>query len=376
MRNDPTISFARRMTFAPILSTPWSVVAYDDAPEGATDFIDEEVQRLRFDFVRSAMIGWFDYGWAPFEKIFEQRGDRVGVSQLKSLLQDYTDILVTEDGALQGITQNIDKEVRLTLDECVVLSFDYEGTDWYGTPIAKSYEDPYDKWNTIEEAAARYDKKIAGTSLMCEYPVGETPLNGTMTDNYEIAKTILNTLEASGKMAVPLIPPEIADILTNYNQWKVSLLSDNSAGRGAFTERQKYLDALKVRGTGLPERSVLEGQFGTKAEAEAHADFAILNLELMLQWIVKQFNQQCTRHVMRLNYGEAVQDLVAVETPTLTDAAKTFLRSVYTQILAHPELGIEELDNVDRDALRDSLGVPYQEAPELMIPDPLQLPTV
>jgi hypothetical protein len=49
---------------------------------------------------------------------------------------------------------------------------------------------------------------------------------------------------------------------------------------------------------------------------------------------------------------------------------------VYTQILAHPELGIEELDNVDRDALRDSLGVPYQEAPELMIPDPLQLPTV
>ena len=47
---------------------------------------------------------------------------------------------------------------------------------------------------------------------------------------------------------------------------EIELLSDSGKGQQPFTDRQKYLDILKVRAFGFPERSILEGQFGTKAD--------------------------------------------------------------------------------------------------------------
>jgi len=51
-------------------------------------------------------------------------------------------------------------------------------------------------------------------------------------------------------------------------------MSATNTSQGSFIDRQKYLDALKMRAFGLPERSILEGSHGTKAEADVHADIA------------------------------------------------------------------------------------------------------
>jgi hypothetical protein len=354
----------------------WALAANDSAPEGAIVVLDQIIQPLRTKLLRSALVGWLDYGWQPYEKVTEQLSDgNWGISKLKPLIQDFTDILVDKNtGALMGCSQEIDsKEVKLDLDHSVVLSFDFEGTDWYGMPVMKNCETAYDKWEIIEAAAERYDRKVAGSSWIVYYPLGKSPLNGVDTDNAEIAQRILKSLESSGMVALPSSLKQIIETegTDEDARWKIELLSDGSAGRGAFTERQKYLDALKVRGVGIPERSVLEGQFGTKAEAEAHADFAILNVELMLQIIVEQVNEQVTDHLLRVNYGPEAQGTVYIEPPQLTDSQAAFMRKIYEMILTNPESG--ELLNVDVDSMRDDLGVPYQPQPEGigLLPGPL-----
>ena len=97
-----------------------------------------------------------------------------------------------------------------------------------------------------------------------------------LTPNPELAKRLAHKLESSGAVA---IPRDVAQLLETAGLdspgWKIELLSEGGSLQAGFTGRLEYLDKLKVRGILTPERTVLEGQHGTLAEAEAHADVAL-----------------------------------------------------------------------------------------------------
>jgi hypothetical protein len=367
MRRDPTISLARELSMAPILSSEWSVEAEEEAPEGAKEFIQQELLPLRIHVVKTGLSGWIDWGWQPYEKIFGDAKDgRIGLKKLKPLLQDFTTILVdNKTGAYAGLKQSIvGTPVILGVPESLLLSFDVEGTDWRGQSIMEKAELTYDAWLKIESAANRYDQKVAGSHWVVHYPRGTSKVNGVDTDNFTVAKQLLNTLEASGGIAVPSLADEV---IANLNiqakfpkAWEIELLSDTGNARANFIDRQKYLDARLVRAFGLPERAILEGQFGTKAEAEAHADLAIANMDLRHQKLVQDINWHLVNQLLRFNFGPDAEGSVYLSPSPIADLAIQFLRQLFLAMVGNPEGFATFVSGVDLESLFDRLNVPVR----------------
>jgi len=368
MRKDPTITLARQLCVAPVLAAPWSVEHTKDAPEGAVELVTESMMPLRIHLVRSGLLGCIDFGWQGYEKILGLDSQKaVYLRKLKPLIQDTTDILVDPDtGAYDGLRQRVPEEIDLRVDETLLLNIDVEGTYWYGQSLMEIARTPYDRWEDIDKAATRYDNKIAGTHWLVHYPAGTSNYDGVELDNYEIAKKILASLESSGGIVVPRQLERLTDDLTRdaADAWVIELLTDSGAGSTAYESRQKYLDALKVRAFGLPERAVLEGEFGTKAEAEAHADLAILNMELRHVLVCQQINWHVVNQLLRLNYGPATDNSVYIEPAPIADLALGFLRELFTALIGTPEGFLELTEKIDLEALQDRLGVPLVPAGE------------
>ena len=373
MRKDPTIALARWMSCAPIIASGWTIEAKENAPEGAKEFVESQVQSFRFHLVRNAIYGMTDFGWQPNEVITQIMPDSglIGVKKLKPLLVDNTDVIVDKDtGAYMGL-KNFDTE--LNAEDTLTFTFEAEGTNWYGEPILENARHPQRKWDAVEDAATRYDDKIAGTHLVVYYPDGKT--DGR--DNFEIAQEIVDKWQASGAVAVPRSIKDYVDELAknSNNGWEIVLLTDGAAGRGAFVDRQKYLDTLKVRAFGLPERAILEGQFGTKAESEAHGDFAIVNMELRHLDICQTVNWHLiNRTLIRPNFGQQFENSVYVVPNPISDAGKTFLRDLFKNLMANPETGLLLTAGIDMDQLQQRLDVPTKRQ-EQVVPES-ELPQV
>lgn len=370
MRLDPTIALARWLSVAPILASNWSVETKEGAPNEARDFISEQLLPLRTHIVKTGMYGTIDFGWQAYEKVFKVLPDgKVGIDKIKPLIQDYTDILVDKKtGAFAGLLQSSAlsesiEEARLNVAESLLLSIDVEGTDWYGQPIMEVARSAYDKWNDVDDAATRYDSKMAGSHWVIEYPIGQTPYGAgnVLTDNYIIAQSLINSLQASGAIAIPREISEVVmdrSITEAENAWKITLVTDSANAQSSFIERERYLDALKVRAFGLPERAVLEGQYGTKADAEAHAAFAITNMELRNEIFVQSINWHLVNQLLRINFGPKTENLVYLRPSPITDLAKIFLQEVYKKILEDESGFALEASAIDAEALRDRLDIP------------------
>lgn len=384
MRYDPTIAFVRMLTVSPLVLAGWSYEDEPGAPTGAKEFIEKTFEPLRSRLVKTAAEGYIDYGWAGYEVVHAYDDDSgcITICKLKHLLQDYTTILVDPDcGEWIGLRQDQGycfEPVDLNTFDSLLITFDVEGTYWYGVPLMENARRPYLSWNEVDKSASRYDKRIAGSHWVVYYPIGTSPVSGEgEVDNFVLAKRILASLESSGRIA---IPTKVTNFVEDLNQhakdnggWKIELLSDQGKGTTSFIERMKYLDALKCRAFGIPERAVLEGQFGTKAESETQADFAISNIELRHNLITESINKGPVDNLMVLNYGRASKGKIKIKPTPLSDDKKAYLRKLYEAFIADPNVMMEESSQVDMDTIRTSLNIPTRMqnvVPQLLMPDP------
>lgn len=374
MRLDSTIWMARGLSTLPFVDAGWSVEATSGAPDGAKDLIRNMFEPLRQRFVKTALEGCCDYGYAAFEKIFTVSDDHyITLKALKPLLQTLTDILVDPvTGEFEGFRQTslygAPQENTVERENALLINIDVEGTDWYGMPLMAVAREAYEAYLVAEEKASRYDAKMAGSFWRVGYPPGVTPVawdeNGNPTehkDNFLIAKELVNTLAQSGAVAHPTQIAPYADSSTPNapDAWQVELMSDKGNSSENFVGRERYLDARKVRAFFLPERSVLEGQFGTKAEAEKHADFAITALEVRYALVVAALNRGAVDQVLELNYGKGYDGTVYLMPTPLADQNKSFIREIYASLLQAPASdGRPEHAHVDTTQIRDQLGVP------------------
>lgn len=369
MRRDPTIALARWLVTAPVLAAKWSYEETDGAPEGAAEHIKNTFEPARLHLLRNAFFGWIDFGWQPFEKVFvvDEITGLLKIAKFKPLIQDSTKVLIDEKtGAYIGLKQGDDGQ-PLKTEQTLLLSCDVEGTDWYGQAIAKNAEAAYDAWKVADKAAAKYDQRIAGSHWVVYYPLGTSMYNGKETDNFEIAKEILAALSASGRVAVPRTVDQLMEDVLNVagnvkdGGWRIEIMSDTGTSQSAFIERFKYLDTLKVRAFGLPERSVLEGRYGTKAEAGAHADFAITNMELRHEMACQDINWHAVNQVLTQNWGNEAANTVYIQPSPIADKSIGFLRNMYIEILKSPDGFATELLSIDMEAVKETLGVPLAE---------------
>lgn len=357
IRKDPTVALIRALTTAPILAGSWTVKADDEVDEERIKFIMDQFIPLRTRFLEAVLYGTIDFGWAPFEKIFEIVDGQVRLSDLKPLLQDITVILIdSKTGRFAGLRQGM---TNLTVDKSIVVAFRIEGGYLYGEPLLENVREVWNQWRDANEGAARYDRKIAGSHWVIYYPPGKSPLNGTETDNSTIAQEILKALESSGSVTVPQkIVEYVEDLDSKQLGWVIDLVSDSGGRQPTFIDRLRYLDSCKARGLIMPERAVMEGQFGTKAEAGEHADLAITNMELTDRMIVDRINAEGVDPILAVNFGEEAKGTIWLEAAPLADEALGFLRTLYEKILSDPNGFLEEFATIDTDTLKDKLQVP------------------
>lgn len=368
IRKDPTVQLARQAVVSPMIHTPWSYKSNSSVPSDAVDSLVEMMKHKRDWFLQNIVYGALDFGWSPFEVIYRPQDGMITIFNLKQLLQDYTYILVYIDtGTFAGLTNEpimvgeVAKNVIIQVPYAANFNLAVEGTDWYGLSVSEILDPINSAWDDVNTTANRYDRKMAGATWVVYYPVGETTYNGNPTSNSVIAASILSSLEAAGSVA---IPDEIQEWLDDSveremkGKWRVELIAASTSTQSSFIDRQKYLDTLKIRAFGIPERSLLEGVHGTKAEAAVHADWALATIDTKHRLICDQINEQIVVPWMRLNYGKKVERSVWIEPAPLVDAQFQTVKEIYRLLVQSPQIIAKEIENLDVPALRDQLGIP------------------
>lgn len=374
MRKDPTISLLRDLVIGPILASKWSVGHTDEAPSGAVDLVAKNVQSLRSYLVEHTLTGYMDFGWQAFEKVWtiDSSGNAI-VDKIKPLLQDITQILVDiSTGEFIGTIQESQYKQQskiiqigentvigsayLKAKDLILCNINVEGTYWYGRAIMENEIIPYDGWVDVNEAADKYDRKVAGSHWIITYPCGVDDVENL--DNFNKAQEILQSLEVSGAIAIPVTVSQTVDELNKTTPlgWKVELLSDMTSQQSNFVDRLKYYDALKARALGFPERSIQEGQFGTKAEAEVHSDAAVAIAEYRHTKLTEQISCQLVNDIMRFNYGKETIGTVYLKAAPIADDLKLFLRQVFLTLMQHDYKSA--LEKLDREEIHDRLQLP------------------
>ena len=361
VRKDPTVILGRSVLVSCILAGSWTIEADDGVPDDVKEFLERSVLPLREDFLSNAIaFGRVDYGWMGFEKIFKIEDGRVVIDWLKPLLHDITHILVTKHGRFAGYRQRPltnALQVDVPAAKCLHVAYGVEAGNLHGMPLLEGLRQTSDMWDECNDGARKYDKKIAGAQPIIKYPPGTATVDDETVDNGTIAADLLNALVSGGGVTLPKTTVESIEAITDEAKadaykWDIDLLEDRGKKQAAFNDRLKYLDSQKVRGLMLPERAILEGQYGTKAEAGEHIGVMITNMQQIDRTTVRMVNAQLVDQLVYLNYGDSLVGKVRLVCAPLVDTQIAFLQKLYVE-LNDP--------NIDLSVLKDRLNVPEQE---------------
>ena len=372
MRKHPTIALARRLSIAPLLRASWSIEG-EDASEETLELAQAVVDDNRAAFMAHACASLYDYGFAAFEQYLEPDPADLEASmtgpcppvgfekrmtlRVKPLLADFVKARVDAAGAFAGVSVSSPGAYRptiLPLDQCIFLGLDAEAGQLFGVGYLENARSTYQSWQDVDDGAKRYDRKVAGTHLVLYYPPGSSiDAAGTETDNGVLAQQFLKMLESSGMVAVEAERQNFLDMASAKlpPAWHVEYLSDSSPRQGSFIERARYLDALLVRAFMLPERAILEGEFGTKAEAVAHQNLALQAMEATHEFLAEEFERQALSPYLALLVGAEQSKSLRLSAGPINREASLWKRSLLESIIAkRPEV-------VDLDALMDEMGL-------------------
>ena len=368
MLRHPTIAMARCLMIAPMTLVPWTLKVQNDAPVSARWLIQNEIVNRKVSILKYALEGLIDYGFQVNEVVYNPDGknevgeDAITIYKIKPLLPYITFLRANPlNGEFAGIRQNDVYTGALRYvepDRVQLFNIDVEGTNLYGNSVLDNSVKPWDNWNTVNDVSMGYLNKIAGAHWVIYYPVGMTEFNGVDTDNGEIAKNLLTRLEANGGLT---IPNDIRDFTMEANQnsseplWKIENISDSGATSASYVENLRHYEELMVMGLMFPPHALLEGQFGTKAEAVVHAEAPVAAMEMRVRGVVDQLNNQTVDTLLELNYGKMARGCVQIEIPPITHDDSEFLKQIYQNLLSNPDSGYALLQNINLKGLGDKL---------------------
>lgn len=363
MRKDPTIAMARAAATAPIKAADYAVQADDDAPADAVELIQDMLAPLWRRLIKESCQA-LDYGFQAFEKIWQVKDGALTVTRIKALMPDLTDFVIDPHGNVVAVRNT---GVDLRPDEHFVYTYDGEFGNPYGRSrhenIRKQAWNPYRK---IAEQCDRYFSKASGIIPLVRYPLGQNyNAAGQLVSNGEIAQDLVNYLSTARGITMPQEYQSWAEELIRKGinpvdllAWSITFLETPHGHGQEFNESMRYYDSLKSRGWLVPERAIIEGQFGTKAEAESHADVGLGVAQETYFEIVEQINAQIVDHVLAVNYGpEAVGKVYVVPTP-IKDRERELARKILESILTNPGSLELVLTTLDIDAMLDREGLP------------------
>lgn len=364
MRSNPTVALARMVATAPIRTSSWSIEASDRADNTMVEFIQDHINRLWPELIKNVLLA-LDYGFSPFEKVWELRDGRLSLRKLKPLLVDKTKLLINkDDGGFEGFQQD---GIRVAPEKCFLFTNDGEAGDLYGRSRHENIrEHAWTPWIETAAKQMKYITKVAGVIPMIEYPEGTSlDANGREMSNFDIAKLVLASLGKGDGVAMPNTFAKYAgDLaksgvdLSQLKAWSISFLETKGAHGQDLTNTLRHYESLIMRGWLVPERAATEGQFGTKADAGEHADIALTAADLLLDDILRSINQYLVNPLLIYNWGQDAADAVYLEKGGLSPELKSFYRAIVKEVLVNPANVDLFLGMLDVDALLDNVELP------------------
>lgn len=350
MLRHPTIRLAVDIITAMLMRQPWTVEGED------SDYCMEIWKQLephRETIIRSSLWGLLRDGWRCFEVWYE---DGQAIAGIKPLRGTMTTPLVFEDtGEFAGV-ENVSttQVVEIDAEHVIFVNFDNEYLGDLGEPLLRTAYGSYARWENCDEGAQRYDVKVAGGFLKVEYPIGE--VDGV--DNLETARTLALDFQAAGYGLIPRkVDPDTGEVMSG--PWNVEHIAAGGGLQPNFIVREKYLDAMMLRAFGIPERTTTEGTFGTKAEAEAHADVAVIVNTDRHHRIITAVQHDIVERINEANLDD--KDAARLVLGKLDPQDRDLFSSIFTSLMTDPVFGEKIADIVDVPMLLDKLNIPTRE---------------
>ena len=372
MNRNPTLALARAITKVPIRSATITLGSVDKTPEGRVEFIQSQWDAWSARLIVD-MLWALENGFSPFEKVFMQMpSGLIGYEKIKWLVPANTKILIEPNGDLAGLKQ---KDILIPASKAFVFVNEMQGDDWHGTSRHENVrEGAWSAWVKLSLRLQQYAKKVAAIIPMISYPVGESrDANGSLESNFDLAMANVKSLFESEGIAIPNDLNKFADEVIRsgfdpekWEQWKIKIVEIKGNHMGDIIAGMKHMEALMMRGWLVPERTATEGQFGTKAESEAHGALAAAIAALTLTDIMMAINKQVINPLLCLNYGLDAADSVFVESKGIDPLTMAFFRTTVGAILTDSSNVALMLEAVDFDLLVAQTGLPIN--PDDMTP--------
>jgi hypothetical protein len=361
MRGNPTIALARMVATSPLRTASLSFESDDDTNDEVLSFVQGEIERLWPRLIKDTLFA-LDYGYVSFEKVWDVRNGRYIYKKLKPLIPDKTEILIDkDDGGFAGLKQ---ESVVLPPEKCFLFTCDGEAGEFHGRSRYENIrENAWNPWMDIAKQLSKFVSKVAGVTPLIEYPEGVSlDSSGQEVSNFDMAKRVLEKLGNANGVAMPNVFAKYANELAKsgvdlgqLKAWKISFLETSGQHAAQLTNTLRYYDSLLMRGWLVPERSAIEGQFGTKADAETHGDIVLLSAELLLDDILRDVNEYI---VLVYNFGQDYAGRVKVKQGGIDPAMKAFYQKIIESVLTNPANIDLLVGMTDLDAMLDNVGIP------------------
>lgn len=363
MRSDPSIALARAVATTPVRKMSPSFEKKDDVSDEILTQVRDDLEPLLETFIADALT-CIEFGFAAFEKVWEVEEDRYVPRKIKPLAPDNCRALKNKLGTMIGMEQG---RIRVGMEKIVWVTHDGE----FGNPYGRSrYENIREyAWKPWLENLAKvqsYFKKQSGVVPVIFYPEGTSKDQlGQVVSNATIANRMLEKLgNCNGYYAPNILSPWAEEMIRkgaapkDVTAWRLEFMNTASGSGAEFLEGLQYLDKLKFRGFLVPERTAIEGEFGTKAEAGVHGDLTVDISEELAYLILDAFNKQVLDPYMVYNYGPKAKGSVYVEIGGVSDDDKAFYRGIVEKIITMPQNQDVITTLIDLDAVFDLGDVP------------------
>lgn len=364
---NPSMKLARKMLAWRILSSSWTYKGIDkDTPATWLKMIKDQCDRLRYGFLDQG-IRYTSFGWRPFEQVWAYKDGYHWLKGLKALAPDLTDVLIDDGGNFVGLYQAMDK-VTLRVDRYAAFKVTHDGDagNHYGESRHESAYDSWIHWQQTRLDQLRLSDKLAGVIPILKFPPGKSNINGTLTDNSEIAQVMLDDLAAASGIAFQANEwardelrrnPELSKISDwNIDFYDAGNLAPAQMGMIATAE---YDDKLMLRAWETPERSATESTAGgSKADSSVHTDSAVSAVERDDADLARQFTAGPVNNLLLLNVGENAVDKVVVAASPLVERKRVAAAAFLKLLLVDPVIRSAAMRCVDANQLIDLVEIP------------------
>lgn len=357
MRNHPTIAAGLEQIKAPIKATDWYISGKN---KSKVEFLTRNIKRLWSGMIVDVLRG-LEYGFAPFQKVFDVEDGKVYLKQMRALKPHYASILIDEWENFAGIvTRFSGSNNTIPRENSAVFTYNKEFNNLYGISRLRPARYPYVVHKYIMELCSMFYESFADPRYKVFVPEGKTlnPDTGKPIDNIAYVSNKIKSLHGGGAKHITLPAKKDGEA-----QYDIEVLDSSKDGQDYIAFLQ-YCDTLILQGILIPQDLVISSDRGSAAkQKEINSQFAFQYDSDMSQ--IKTFIEtEILNPLIEYNFGK--EDVGGYEWNYMPMTKKDVetLRNVF---LAYAQLGKVE---PDWDWLSHQIGIPINvnaltpEAPE------------